>query len=692
MAEGNTCAGVYFLSKLKKIRALFLPKVITFEESGTKRIVLLGSTSDKTGAVKAAFVEKNIAHNFMAIEEKNSHTSIFVAGASFKKGDHALLDPFLAKSDVDYVLLKIPVGFLIPFGIPLCVGLQVEQTVYDGMRAIDDDAAAWIKYVDSMSTDLQVVLSDGKATLQAILPALKANQHWTVHAHLKISSLSEEMEELFADELEQLETAVSDARNRNLAAAAEAAKGTAADNAVDVDGDENSTIKTAQPIRSITIPRKSTSTPGVAGAALASLANSCRAASVASLANPTGEELRRSRLSILFSAKCPVQGILLPPIFSDEGEAIISGTTAATRQHSFLSTLLTKEEEMADELHFLFRAVEPPSKLDPLTVSYLNECILRAHPLACLSDATEKKGATLATFIPDSGKAGSREAIDDERAAEELLGETTELLTKMSTSISVNTALNRPANALSLLANIVLYIRTFVIIDDTIQPPPQLYQNAVDLGTLITSSAARDMLRRDPEVASYLSYWVYATMESFFVQMAKQTRIAAALRHAAAGNFHAIPTDYFDSGSEAFAMGIKAFRMATSGGATLPEPSVYKNSDAKKAKEKRTKNSRIMPIICAFFLATTTKTKAPVGARKRVLLRGRTTRTPSTLVFLPPRRPPSKAASSTRAHQRICPSLSSKTGLIAHARRISETDISASMAIDACSAMTASTR
>ena len=81
------------------------------------------------------------------------------------------------------------------------------------------------------------------------------------------------MEELFADDLEQLETAVSNARNRNMAAAAEAAKGTATKNVVDVDGDDNTTIKSTQPFQSITIPRKSTT---AADGALASLANSIR--------------------------------------------------------------------------------------------------------------------------------------------------------------------------------------------------------------------------------------------------------------------------------------------------------------------------------------------------------------------------------------------------------------------------------
>ena len=54
MCDGHTCVGVYFLSEYKKIRVLFLPKVVTFTESGVARTVLLGSAADQTRMVKAA--------------------------------------------------------------------------------------------------------------------------------------------------------------------------------------------------------------------------------------------------------------------------------------------------------------------------------------------------------------------------------------------------------------------------------------------------------------------------------------------------------------------------------------------------------------------------------------------------------------------------------------------------------------
>jgi hypothetical protein len=580
MCDGHTCVGVYFLSEFKKVRVLFLPKVVTLTESGVVRTVLLGSAADQTRMVKSAYVDQDVAANFLAIVEKSLDKSHFVAGTPFKKGDHVLLDPFTTKKDVDYVLLQIPVGYLIPYGIPLCVGKLVEQTVYDCLRAIDDDGATWITYVDAMDSQLQAVFSGVVSEdLKKVLPSPTKSKKWASTAHLKINTPTEALEELWADDLERLDTAVANAKSRNLAAAEEAAKGKDTENAVEVSDDL--TINSVRPLANVVIPRKAT---GLGLSSSSRPAASRDAASLASLANLSGEESRRSRLSILFSAKCPVRNILIPPIFSDEGEDIITGSSSAYRNNALLSSFLTKEEEMADELHFLFRAVEPPSRFDPLTLSYLIECILRQQPLARLTDATEKKGVTLASFIPDSGKNSSREAIDDERAAEELLGEASEHLTKLSTAISVNTALNRPSNALTFLANIALYVRTFCSIDDS-QPPPQLYQNAVEMATLITSSAARDMLRRDPDTASYLSYWVYATMESFFVQMAKQCRISGALRQAASGSFDKIPITFFDFGSRAFTMGITAFEMATAGGAALPEPTVYKNSEAKKAKE-----------------------------------------------------------------------------------------------------------
>ena len=121
--------------------------------------------------------------------------------------------------------------------------------------------------------------------------------------------------------------------------------------------------------------------------------------------------------------------------------------------------------------------------------------------------------------------------MDDKQFVEELLGESKDHLTKISSSISVNTNLGRPADALAFLANITLFTRCFVHIDEAAGVLPlQLFTNVMELAQLITCLPLRDMLHREPDVSSYFSFWAYMVMEHFFVQLAKQSRANAVLR------------------------------------------------------------------------------------------------------------------------------------------------------------------
>ena len=145
--------------------------------------------------------------------------------------------------------------------------------------------------------------------------------------------------------------------------------------------------------------------------------------------------------------------------------------------------------------------------------------------------------------------------------------------------------MGRPSDALGFLANITLFTRCFVHIDEAAgMHPPQLFSNAMLMAQLITSSSSRDMFRCEPDVSSYVSFWAYTVMEHFFVQLAKQSRANAVLRQVVNGDLENVPTDNHDLGMEAFNLGVKTYKMAMAGGVTLPEPLIYKNSDAKKKK------------------------------------------------------------------------------------------------------------
>ena len=576
LGDSNICAGFYFVSRTtpRKLRAIFLPKRVVLNPTGTKSVVLLGTTSDMTGSVKPGFVTQEVTHNFVAIVEKTLAPKSFVAGIPFKKADYPLMEPFAAKEDVDYVLLKIPCCLPIPYGVPLYVGKLDEQTAYDSLDFITDDGAKWGKFVLTADDALQILLSTNKVALDAILPIKKTGQTWAATTHFKTSKPDEDQEELLVQELESLSIAVKTARNHNIAESKkrQSAKsvGTPPTPWEAVEDEDGLSTSKAKPIQSFTIPKKS-NLPG--------------AASLASAVALSSEDIRRARFIVMFSRKDKDSGSLIAPIFTDEGESIITGTSASYRQQIMLSAFQTMAEEMSQEMHFLFRANDMPGRYDPLVLIYWTEMMCRVTPLASLIDATEKKGATLANFIPDSGKNNRKEAVDDERFVEELLGESKDHLTKISSSISVNTNLGRPGDALAFLSNITLFARCFVHIDEAAGVlPPQLFTNAMELAQLITSSSSRDMLRREPDVSSYVSFWAYSVMEHFFVQLAKQSRTNAVLRQVANGDLENVPTENHDLGMEAFDLGVKTYKMAMAGGVTLPEPIIYKNSEAKKRK------------------------------------------------------------------------------------------------------------
>ena len=55
MSDGHTWVGMYFLSKFKKLRVLFLHKVVTFTNFGAMQTVLLSSLTDQTQIIKAIY-------------------------------------------------------------------------------------------------------------------------------------------------------------------------------------------------------------------------------------------------------------------------------------------------------------------------------------------------------------------------------------------------------------------------------------------------------------------------------------------------------------------------------------------------------------------------------------------------------------------------------------------------------------
>lgn len=272
--------------------------------------------------------------------------------------------------------------------------------------------------------------------------------------------------------------------------------------------------------------------------------------------------------------------------------ALVSAQSTKMRVEMAQGAIQSTAEIMSSEYHFVHRNVDPPANQAPLSLAFWAERNYRTSSLASIDAGKERKGFNFAQIVPDPSGATKGDSYNEERAAEELLGEATENLTKLSTTLTVNDNLSRPSNLLPFCANVILFICTICVVDDDVQPPPDMYTCALRLAEVATSPEVRDWLKRNRSAAHYFSFWGFSVLEQVFIQTTRQTKVPALLRLASKRLFNKIPTLHYNLALEAFQYQLKQLNLVTCGGDVLPEPTIYRNSVAKQKRDEAAKNEQ----------------------------------------------------------------------------------------------------
>ena len=186
-------------------------------------------------------------------------------------------------------------------------------------------------------------------------------------------------------------------------------------------------------------------------------------------------------------------------------------------------------DHISKEYHFVMCANDPPANVAPLALSYYLEGLYQVQALVSLEEAKEKRGFNFGHIIPDPAGTSKSKSFNDEQLAEELLGEATENLTKLNTTLTVNANLNCPSDLLPVCKNIILFMRTICHVDEQIQPPPDIYSCALQLAELATSPEVRDWLKQDRSAAHFFSFWGFSVLEQMFIQTTRIMKVPSLL-------------------------------------------------------------------------------------------------------------------------------------------------------------------
>ena len=220
-------------------------------------------------------------------------------------------------------------------------------------------------------------------------------------------------------------------------------------------------------------------------------------------AAPRANELDTARTTLFFACWNQVTKQLSPPVISDGGTYIINSESARSRCLLFNQAIIQVEETSTGSSNdFADRLCEVPCWL-PAQKAFMASCVARTHRLVHLSDATQKEGFCFAWFLPEEGESTDihSHTLNAQRYTEELLGETKEHRSQISTTIRCPVPLTSIHRLATGIANFLAYAKVFCLIDNSSPSSavPFVYRVLQELLTWITGLNFRRRLYLSPE-------------------------------------------------------------------------------------------------------------------------------------------------------------------------------------------------
>lgn len=251
---------------------------------------------------------------------------------------------------------------------------------------------------------------------------------------------------------------------------------------------------------------------------------------------------RRMSATLLFYGQVDFKtNEIKAPVLNDDGIDIYNTDNKRVANGLFQATLLTKEEELTEKsMDFGHRYVDM-AQWGPVQVASPAQADFRATRLVSMEDAKERSGYCLAWNLPTQHGAGlARHRLDAERSAQDILGESEENKTRLSTAIRCETRIRDLQSLATCLANTQCLVLVVCKVDAA-DRGPVIYWAARVLLVEITTLPFRRRYDTSPEMEQVkMRYYVFTTLEQVMVLMAQMSLRLSNIRAVYGGDFAAV--------------------------------------------------------------------------------------------------------------------------------------------------------
>ncbi len=539
-----------------------LPDPNTAEETS----FLLGHSSNDTNMCRPEYTTADVTKNFISLIDTNVVTipQGFKAGSPFKKVELANLNlPNIMALMTDtntYRLAALPCCIPIPFGATdTCKGTVTEAHL-DILDTTITGGFYWTTCILKWNKTIHNEAIAEAVSLGKHFPKLFKEQQWATTAHMTCGVLTDEQEE---DEdairvLEKLSTRIQMIRDSH--------KVPTISPPVD-----HLTIAIGENLPSLeayTIPKK--------------------------VDEPLNERLRHRSLLAHCGYDRATKTIVLPK-HSDAAQWAYYSADKTSINEGIANIFINIAEELEDALDFQQREVELPS-CDPLVHAQFGHSKFETSPMQSLDLTGEtKKSFRWCYLIADSKQlAEERESSDNDRDAEILLGEHTENLSKIKTSIKTSTNVLSPHLTRVYLANICSILGATFQCDLTLKDTttPLMYVIARGFAIQLSSASMRRYFKMSGRSHTELVLWIVQMVDQLSLLCTHPLRQLKNLHLMSSGRHADINTEKLEEAMVMYEDAIDTLKKVATATGTVPGCTLAQNHASKKVKESHAKENK----------------------------------------------------------------------------------------------------
>ena len=480
--KGDITAGVAFMSANDHFNVLYLPT----EAFGSNEMdsVLMGSISNRPSLPRVKVVSKDILNNILVlvnkeevplhipvgtvIDKRNEHLRTY-----FHDNDGNLLD------EKEKVMARIPAALPIQYGVNVPTGKfsgENIQGVYDSLEDINSSHLPfWLKSVINHDAELQEAIMTSDSLSQYRPPSPALGHGLTASPFIQLRDYSDDDQDLCDEAERQLNKLNGIARSN---------------------------------VQSVTSGTNHPNSPQPPPGTIQTMS------AVAQQETVTHDDKQTLQARVLsFGLKFdPETGEVSLPELSEFFGALRDATTKANQRDTVQSLLVSLEDALADDPHFLARATNLP-KMDKVSLAYLAQGLFSSNPVDSLS-VNQATGFVGLMLMPDSHEtAQAKSDYDAIFAAEDAMGEDATKRSTLPTTFKSVNELTGMSTLLGTFANIIVMNMMYFKFDlANLASMPDIVRYTLNLALLITTRRARQWLIKNGDKRIMFMYYVLNQM------------------------------------------------------------------------------------------------------------------------------------------------------------------------------------